>query len=56
MFRSKRKPMFAISIAQGVLDSIYDECDRFDRDETGEGSSGALKLPVIIATFRSGAF
>ena len=35
MFRSKRKPMFAISIAQGVLDSIYDECDRFDSDETG---------------------
>src|ERR1700722_12944577 len=43
MFKSKRKPTFAISIAQGVLDSIYDECDRFDRDETGGRLIGSYK-------------
>ena len=34
LFRSK-KPTFSISIARGVLESIFDECDRFDVDETG---------------------
>jgi proteasome lid subunit RPN8/RPN11 len=43
MFRSKRKSPFAISIAQGVLDSIYDECDRFDSDETGGRLIGSYK-------------
>src|SRR5260370_40320475 len=34
MFKS-RKPAFSISIVSGALDSIFDECDRFDVDETG---------------------
>ncbi len=33
-FRSK-KPAVSISIARGALDSIFDECDRYDVDETG---------------------
>lgn len=33
MFRSK--PKFEVTIAEGVLDSIFDECDQFDVDETG---------------------
>jgi hypothetical protein len=43
MFRSKRKSRFAISIARGVIDSIYDECDRFDSDETGGRLIGSYK-------------
>jgi proteasome lid subunit RPN8/RPN11 len=43
MFRSKRKAGFAISIAQEVLESIYDECDRFDSDETGGRLIGSYK-------------
>jgi len=43
MFRSKRKSMFSISIARGVLDSIYDECDRFDSVETGGRLIGSFK-------------
>jgi proteasome lid subunit RPN8/RPN11 len=34
MFRLKG-PMVKISIRKGVLDSIFDECDRFAHDETG---------------------
>jgi hypothetical protein len=34
LFRSK-KPAFSISISRGALDSIFDECDRYDVDETG---------------------
>jgi hypothetical protein len=34
LFRSK-KPAFSISIARGALESIFDECDRYDVDETG---------------------
>lgn len=34
MFRS-RKPAFSISIAREALETIFDECDRFDVDETG---------------------
>jgi hypothetical protein len=34
LFRSK-KPAFSIAIAQGALESIFDECDRYDADETG---------------------
>jgi len=30
-----RKPAFSISIARDALESIFDECDRFDLDETG---------------------
>lgn len=30
-----RKPTFSISIARETLESIFDECDRFDIDETG---------------------
>jgi hypothetical protein len=35
LFRSRKGPTFAISIARGALESIYDECDRYDVDETG---------------------
>ncbi len=34
MFRSK-KPTVSISIARGVLESIFDECDKYNADETG---------------------
>ena len=34
LFRSK-KPVFSISIARGALESIFDECDKYDADETG---------------------
>jgi hypothetical protein len=34
LFRSK-KPTFSISIACGALESIFDECDKYDADETG---------------------
>src|SRR5258708_4503794 len=34
LFRSKQ-PTFAISIARHALESIFDECDRYDADETG---------------------
>jgi hypothetical protein len=34
LFKSK-KPAFSISIARGALESIFDECDRYDVDETG---------------------
>jgi len=34
LFRSK-KPAFSIAIARGALESIFDECDRYDIDETG---------------------
>jgi hypothetical protein len=34
LFRSK-KPPFSIAIARGALESIFDECDRYDVDETG---------------------
>jgi hypothetical protein len=34
LFKSK-KPSFSISIARGALESIFDECDRYDADETG---------------------
>lgn len=33
-FRSKG-PTFSISIARGALESIFDECDRYNVDETG---------------------
>src|SRR5713226_5747036 len=34
MFRSK-KTAVSISIARGALESIFDECDQYDIDETG---------------------
>ena len=34
LFRSK-KPTFSITIARGALESIFDECDKYDADETG---------------------
>lgn len=34
LFRSK-KPVFSISIARGALEAVFDECDRYDMDETG---------------------
>ena len=34
MFKSKRS-MVNVSIARGALESIFDECDQFDVDETG---------------------
>lgn len=40
LFRSKKlsrskKPAFSIAIASGALESIFDECDKYDADETG---------------------
>ena len=34
LFKSQ-KPVFAISIARDALESIFDECDKYDTDETG---------------------
>jgi hypothetical protein len=34
LFRSK-KPAFSVSIARGALESVFDECDKYDADETG---------------------
>jgi hypothetical protein len=34
LFRSK-KPTFSIAIARAALESVFDECDRYDADETG---------------------
>ena len=34
LFRSK-KSTFSISIARGALESVFDECDRYNVDETG---------------------
>src|SRR5437773_9698270 len=34
MFKSK-KSTFSVSMARGVLESIFDECDQYDIDETG---------------------
>jgi hypothetical protein len=34
LFRSK-KPVFSIAIARGALESIFDECDKHNVDETG---------------------
>jgi proteasome lid subunit RPN8/RPN11 len=42
MFRSKKNDV-SISIAQGVLEAIYDECDRYDVDETGGRIIGTYK-------------
>jgi hypothetical protein len=34
LFRAK-KPTFSIAIARGALESIFDECDKYNLDETG---------------------
>jgi hypothetical protein len=34
LFRSK-KPAFSITLARGAVESIFDECDKYDADETG---------------------
>src|ERR1700730_15426512 len=34
MFRPKRNAI-TVTVAQGVLESIFDECDKYDADETG---------------------
>jgi hypothetical protein len=34
LFRSKT-PTFSVSIARGALESVFDECDKYDADETG---------------------
>lgn len=41
-FRSKGNDV-SIAIAQGVLEAIYDECDRYDADETGGRIIGTYK-------------
>ena len=43
LFRSK-KPTFAISVARRALESIFDECDRYDADETGGRLLGTYRL------------
>jgi JAB domain-containing protein similar to deubiquitination enzymes len=35
MFFKSKKLGFSISIARGALEAIFDECDRYDADETG---------------------
>ncbi len=42
MFRSKQNDV-SIAIAHGVLEAIYDECDRYDVDETGGRIIGTYK-------------
>ena len=42
MFRLKNNDV-SISIAQDVLEAIYDECDRYDVDETGGRIIGTYK-------------
>lgn len=42
LFRSKKRS-FSISIARGVLNAVYDECDRYDVDETGGRLIGTYK-------------
>lgn len=57
MFRSKDIPI-SITIARGVLDSIFDECDLYDSHETGgrligtyskKGSHHDIQLQGVIA-------
>lgn len=44
MFKFKsKKPMVKISIARGALETIFDECDQFDVDETGGRIIGSYK-------------
>jgi hypothetical protein len=43
MFRSK-KPTVSISVARGVMESVFDECDRYDADETGGRLLGIYRL------------
>src|SRR6266700_6154480 len=43
MFRSK-KPTISISVARGVMESVFDECDRYDADETGGRLLGIYRL------------
>ena len=42
MFRSKQ-PKFSVTIARGALESIFDECDKFDSHETGGRLIGTYK-------------
>ena len=42
MFRSK-KSAFSVSIAKEALESIFDECDRYDIDETGGRLVGSYR-------------
>ena len=35
MLCRSKKPAFSMSIARGALESIFDECDKYDTDETG---------------------
>jgi proteasome lid subunit RPN8/RPN11 len=42
MFKSKKQD-FSVSISHAVLEAIYDECDRYDVDETGGRIIGTYK-------------
>jgi hypothetical protein len=46
MFRSKKSPV-SVSIAKGGLESIFDECDRYDTDETGGRLVGTYRKKGI---------
>ena len=54
MNREKEMPTIGVSICAGVLRAIFDECDRYDRDETGgrvlgtfqRGRDGTLAITV----------
>jgi hypothetical protein len=43
LFRSKKPPTFAITLARGAVESIFDECDKYDVDETGGRLLGAYR-------------
>lgn len=42
MFKSK-KPTFSVSMASGALESIFDECDQYEIDETGGRLIGSYR-------------
>jgi hypothetical protein len=42
MFKSK-KSTFSVSMARGALESIFDECDQYDSDETGGRLIGSYR-------------
>src|SRR5271163_663231 len=56
MFRSKKSGL-SLTIARAALESIFDECDRYDADETGgrllgtyrgKGSNIDIKVSGVI--------
>jgi hypothetical protein len=58
MFRSRKStPSFSVTIARAALESIFDDCDKYDADETGgrllgtyrtTGSNTAVQLMGVL--------